>query len=332
MKNWSVPVIALATVVGIAMQGPAQSQDGPKRPAPQKGTSFITLGTTAGPQPRKDRAQASNLLIVNGTNYLIDAGDGVARRIVQADVDFLDVGTVFITHNHSDHTAGLATLLNAQWEYERREPTNVYGPPGTERLIKAAIQYFTVNAEIRSTEGKLRPLSTIFVGHDVAVGPVYQDANVKVTAVENSHYNFPEGSVYRSQHKSYSYRFETPDRVIVFTGDTGPSNAVAQLAKGADVLVSETIDADEVKQRRIANGSWQKMTPEAQTAWMKHITDEHLTPEEVGKLAVQAGVKSVVLTHLPATENKNNDDQKYAEKVKTIYKGPVTVAKDLMRF
>ena len=71
-----------------------------------EGTKLITLGTAGGPQPRKDRAQASNLLVVNGTLYLIDAGDSVTRRIVQAGYDFRKIGKIFITHPHSDHTAG----------------------------------------------------------------------------------------------------------------------------------------------------------------------------------------------------------------------------------
>src|SRR5580698_7600215 len=81
-------------------------------------TTLITLGTAGGPLPRADRAQSSNLLIVNGTLYLIDAGDGVTRRIVEAGYDFRKAGKIFITHAHSDHDNGLATLLNSEWEYQ----------------------------------------------------------------------------------------------------------------------------------------------------------------------------------------------------------------------
>ncbi|MBI3435555.1 MAG: MBL fold metallo-hydrolase [Proteobacteria bacterium] len=321
--------------IGVAMlatPGMAQTGGTAKGAAALKGSRFITLGTTAGPLPRKDRAQASNLLIVNGTNYLIDAGDGATRRIVQAGINFLQVGTIFITHNHSDHMAGLATLLNAQWEYSRRQPTNVYGPPGTQRVVEAAIAYFTVNAEIRSTEGKTSPRSNLFIGHDVGVGPIYADANIKVTAVENTHFNIAKDSPLHGKHKSYSYRFQTPDRVIVFTGDTGPSEAVTQLATGADVLVSEVLDAEEIKQRRIRSGNWDHLSAAEQAAFMAHLIDEHVTPEEVGKMAAKAGVKTLVLTHLPTTGKDNDDYKRYVDKVGKYYKGPVFVASDLMRF
>jgi ribonuclease BN (tRNA processing enzyme) len=321
----SLAVLALSGVV-ISNPGFAQTAKGTS-----SGTHFVTLGTTAGPLPRKDRAQASNLLIVNGTTYLIDAGDGVARRIVQAGANFRTINTIFITHNHSDHTAGLATLLDVQWEYAKRQPTQVYGPPGTERLVKAALDYFAVNAEIRSTEGK-SGLDKIAIGHDVGVGQIYQDANIKVTAVENTHFNIPANSPYHGKHKSYSYRFQTPDRVIVFTGDTGPSDAVTQLAKGADVLVSEVLSAEEIKQRRIKSGVWQKMGKDEQVAFMKHLTEEHVTPEQVGKMATKAGVKMVVLTHLAFSGKDNDDYQRYVEQVGKEYKGKVVVANDLMRF
>ena len=174
---------------------------------------------------------------MNGTNYLIDAGDGVVRRLTQAGVNFRQIGRVFITHDHDDHTAGLGTLLSYEWDFQRHDPVDVYGPPGTAAVVKGAIQYFTPNAEIRWMEGRRTPLTDVFVGHDVQPGVIYQDKNIKVTAVENTHFHIPKGTPYYGKYKSYSYRFETPDRVIFVTGDTGPSDAVTQLASGADILL-----------------------------------------------------------------------------------------------
>jgi ribonuclease BN (tRNA processing enzyme) len=293
---------------------------------------LITLGTRGGPVPTKDRAQSSNVLIVNGTNYLIDAGDGVIRRLAQAGINVRQVGKVFITHDHDDHTAALGTLLSYEWDFQRHDPVDVYGPPGTAALVKGAIQYFTVNAEIRWVEGRRTPLTDVFVGHDVQPGMIYQDKNIKVTAVENTHFHIPEGTPYFGKYKSYSYRFETPDRVIFVTGDTGPSEAVTKLAAGADILLSEVASAEDIKQVLIKNGTWQGMTPDQQAAFMKHLTEEHLTPEEVGKLAAQAKVKKVILTHLPATITEDDDYQRFIPEVKKMFSGEVVVAKDLMQF
>src|SRR5262249_9851438 len=94
--------IALACVA-LALSSGSFAQPQP----PAKGTVVITLGTGGGPLPRAHRAQASNLLVVNGTPYLIDAGDGALRRIVRAGYDFRQITKIFITHAHSDHTNGL---------------------------------------------------------------------------------------------------------------------------------------------------------------------------------------------------------------------------------
>jgi ribonuclease BN (tRNA processing enzyme) len=91
---------------------------------------------------------------------------GVLRRLEQAGANYRQVGKVFITHDHDDHTAGLATLMAASWDFQRHEPIDVCGPPGTAALVKGAIQYFTVNAEIRWAEGRRTPLGDVFVGHE----------------------------------------------------------------------------------------------------------------------------------------------------------------------
>src|SRR6266851_8719992 len=213
--SWLVTAAVCIGLVALTDRSVAQTGgDKAKAQAPATGTLIITLGTRGGPLPTKDRAQSSNLLVVNGTLYLIDAGDGVTRRIVQAGHDFRKVGKIFITHPHSDHTAGLAALLVSAWEYQRREPTDVYGA-GVEALVKGAIAYLTPNAEIRWAEGKRIKMAEVFRGHDVAPGAVYQDSNVRVNAVENTHFNFPPDSPGYGKYRSYSYRFETPGRVVV---------------------------------------------------------------------------------------------------------------------
>src|SRR5262249_15231522 len=208
--------------------------------APATGTQLITLGPAGGRLPRADRAQSSNLLVVNGALYLIDAGGSVTSRVVQSGHDFRKIGKIFITHPHSDHTAGLATLMVSQWEYQRAEPTDIYGG-GVESLVKGTLAYLAPNAEIRWAEGKKRPMAATFKGHDIEAGIIYQDANI-----ENTHFRFEPGTPPYGEYKSFSYRFGTLDRSFLFTGDTGWSDAVIDLARGADVLVTEVTDTDDV--------------------------------------------------------------------------------------
>jgi ribonuclease BN (tRNA processing enzyme) len=292
---------------------------------------IVTLGTAAGPSLAPHRAQSSNLLSVNGTHYIVDAGDGVARRLAGAGIDVRDIGTIFITHHHDDHTSGLGTLLSIAWDRQRTKPINVYGPPRTQELVKAAVQYFAISAEIRIADGgRTVPIAEVFFGYDVAAGLIYQDERIKVTAVENSHFSFHKGPA-AGKHKSYAYRFETPGRVIVFTGDTGPSDAVAELAKGADLLVTETSSCEERRQAMINDGRWQAMTPAEQAGIIRQATQGHMTLDDIGKMAARADVKIVVLSHL--TQRVGTDDYTpWAEEVKKHFSGQVLVAQDLMEF
>ena len=301
---------------------------------PKSGTRLITLGTKAGPIPGADRAQSSNLLIVNGAHYVLDAGDGVVRRLAETRINIRDVGTIFITHHHDDHTAGLGTLMSVAWNLNRTQPINVYGPPGTNSLVDAARQYFKLSSEIRIADGgRSIPISRIFFGHDVGTGVVYTDANIKVTAVENTHFDFHKDPPASNNFKSYSYRFEMSDRVIVFTGDTGPSEAVTQLAKGADFLVSEVNSVEDRIERMMKDGRWQAMNEQQRAGVLRQATRGHLTPEDVGKLATDAQVKTVVLTHLSARPAPNvNNYAPWVEEVKKHFSGQVFVAKDLMEF
>ena len=317
----------LIGIVALAHESMAQTGRAPAK----AGTRLITLGTSGGPPPRAGRAQSSNLLTVNGTHYVIDAGDGVARRLAKAGINVRDIGTIFITHHHDDHTAGLGTLMSVAWDNQRTRPIDVYGPPRTEALVKAAVQYYGISAEIRIADGgRSVPIAQVFLGHDVGTGVIYQDANIKVSAVQNSHFDFHKGPA-SGQHKSYSYRFETPGRVIVFTGDTGGSDAVTELAKGADLLVTETSSFQDRMQRMIDSGQWQAMTPAEQEGITRQATQGHMTLEIIGKMAARANVKTVVLTHL--TSRAGTDDySQWAAGVKKHFSGQVLIAKDLMEF
>jgi ribonuclease BN (tRNA processing enzyme) len=294
-----------------------------------KRTRLITLGTLGGPNPRAKRAQTSNLLIVDGEFYVIDAGDGVARRLAKARIPIREIGTIFITHHHDDHTAGLGTLMSIAWDQQRTTPINVYGPPGTETLVKAAVEYFTPSSEIRIADGgRSVPIAEIFCGHDVGTGVIYRDKSIEVMAVENTHYGFHK----EAKFKSYALRFETPDRVIAFTGDTGPSEAVVELAKNADLLVTETSSFEERKQRLIAAGQWQAMTPAEQAATARQGTHGHMDLAAVGKTAAAAKVKTLVLSHLTARADGSDDYSAWADEVRKYFSGEVLIAQDLMEF
>jgi ribonuclease BN (tRNA processing enzyme) len=117
----------------------------------------------------------------------------------------------------------------------------------------------------------------------------------------------------------------------VFTGDTGESDAVTALAKDADILVTEVVSVDDVKEARTRDGRLQAMSAQEQTEFIRHMVEEHLTPQQIGAMATRAGVKTVILSHL--TQRPGTDDYTpWAEEVRKHFFGNVLVAKDLMEF
>jgi ribonuclease BN (tRNA processing enzyme) len=226
--------------------------------------------------------------------------------------------------------AGLGTLMSVAWDNQRTQPINVYGPPRTEDLVKATVQYIGISAEIRIADGgRSVPIDQVFFGHDVRPGLVYQDAKVKVQAAETTHFEFHTGAA-AGKYKSHAYRFETPDRVVVFTGDTGPNDALTNLTKDADLLVSEANSVEERMQLLIRSGQWQVMTSAEQAGIKRQMAQGHLSTDDIGKLAAQARVKTVVLTHL--TQKPDDDYTSWANEVKNHFSGQVLIAKDMMEF
>ncbi len=147
MQRFSLYLLAGLIAIGaFAWANWGSAQVGSSSP---KNTRVITLGTLGGPNPNPHQAQSSNLLVVNGSFYVIDAGDGVARRLAKAGIHIREIGTIFLTHLHDDHTSGLVPLMSVAWDQNRVKPINVYGPPRTEELVKAAAQFLTIGSEIR---------------------------------------------------------------------------------------------------------------------------------------------------------------------------------------
>src|SRR5437667_12172394 len=185
-------ILISISIIAFARDSMAQSSEAL---LPKKGTRLLTLGTRGGPLPTVGRAQSSNLLIVNGALYVVDAGPGVTRRLQRAGITIRDIDNIFITHAHDDHTGGLGELLTVEYDLNRTKPVNIYGPLGTEILVKALVQMLTVSSDIRISDGtRTVPIAKVLFGHDTKTGAIYQDANVKVTAAEKSPLNFPPGT------------------------------------------------------------------------------------------------------------------------------------------
>jgi ribonuclease BN (tRNA processing enzyme) len=286
------------------------------------------LGTQGGPGVSANRTQASNAVIVDGRPYLVDCGYGALKSAVQAGLTLGTISNVFITHLHDDHTADIAALLALKWTASQNPgEATIYGPYGTTAMVDAAIAFSKANVEIRKVdEGRTVDPKTIFHGRDMSapkITEVFKDDRVTVLAVENTH--FPERAKAKMDYRSFAYRFNTATRSIVFSGDTTYSENLIELARGADVFVCE------VNGTPIGPNANAPAAPNNNTESIaRHVRETHSTPEEVGKMAAAAKVKTVVLSHQVGGGRGGNNDALTAD-LKKVFSGEVIVGADQMR-
>ena len=289
-------------------------------------STWITLGTNAGPIPDAARSEPANLLEYGNEKILVDCGDGAPEQLAKANVPIRSVTAVVISHHHFDHIGGLFALLGLRFQAVPPPVLTVYGPPGTKRLVDGLVAAMQVEADFDSAgpgAPHRNPADTVKV-IEIGDGDHLKIGGIPVTVRSNSHYSIPADSPLAKRFQSLSFRFDLPDRSIVYTGDTGPSKNVEELSKGADVLFSEIIDPDARLARLAPN-----LTPEARAAMRVHFTQEHLEPRALGLLAAEAGVKEVVLLHIGVFDA---DLPKALAGIREVYKGKVVVSHDLESF
>ncbi|MDP5133730.1 MAG: MBL fold metallo-hydrolase [Paraglaciecola sp.] len=293
---------------------------------------WITLGTMAGPIPNATHSQPANAMVVNGKTYLIDVGDGTAGQLAKAGLNIKNVDAVFISHLHFDHTGGLPAVLSLRWQTSTKNLLTVYGPPGTKQTVEGIFAYMTYGAlgnyGVPGQKTELASNNVKVV--EISDGDVVNLDGFKLSAIRNSHYSWPKDSEEWHKFQSLSFKFELADYTVVFTGDTGPSEAVAQLSENVDLLISEMMDVD------YTVNLVKRMNPNMPTPafehMRQHLSKHHLVPADVGQLAAKAKVKKLVVTHMSPGLDLPADFQKYTSEVAKYYQGDITIANDLDRF
>lgn len=283
---------------------------------PRAATRLILLGTAGGPRPKPGRNAAAQVILVGDTPYLIDCGNGVARQLVLAGVPLRTLHHVFVTHHHSDHNADFGTLLLLAWSSGLAEPVDAWGPPPLAEITRLFLEMSRRDIEVRIADEGRVPLAPLVRPHELAgPGPVYEDANVRVTSALVPH---------PMMTPAYAYRFDTADRSIVISGDTAPSDAVVALAQGADVLVHEAMYLPAVD--RIVSGVGDANA----TTLRRHLVDSHTSAEDAGRIARRAGVGTLVLSHLIPSDDPAVTEAMWRAAAESTFGGRVVVGRDLM--
>ncbi|MGE0883446.1 MAG: MBL fold metallo-hydrolase [Blastocatellales bacterium] len=277
--------------------------------AQQGKTQVVMLGTGT-PNADPDRSGPSVAVVVNDMPYVVDSGPGVVRRASAASrngVKGLSVEKLrrlFITHLHSDHTAGLPDFIFTPAVLDRDAPLEIYGPRGTKRMTDLILKAYAedINIRLRGLE-PAKPRGYEVRAQDINPGVIYKDANVTVKAFAVKH---------GSWKYAYGYRFETADSVIVISGDCAPSESIVEACNGCDVLVHEVYSTTGFARRT--------------SDWQRYHSSFHTSSKELAELATKAKPKLLVLYHQllwGATR------EQLLEEIARGYSGKVISANDL---
>lgn len=278
-------------------------------------TRIILLGTKGGPTLGTiGRSIFATLILVNEGPYLIDCGYGVSRQMINAGVALNRLRYIFITHHHSDHNLEYGPLLYNAWITSQPIKIDTYGPKGMNKLTSDffAYQKFDIDTRI-ADEGLADPRKLVSVYEIEKAGEVMRNDDVKVTSCRVRHPPITQ---------SYAYRFDTKDRSIVISGDTAFAPELADFARGADVLIHEVMYLPAIDKLIQQNAGAKRLR--------EHLLASHTSTEDVGRIAAQAGVKTLVLTHFVPGNDPSITDEQWSEGVRRHFKGRIIVGKDLM--
>lgn len=275
----------------------------------QSKTRIVMLGAGT-PNADPDRSGPAVAIVVNDTPYVIDCGPGVVRRAAAAHrkgVAGLAVARLrrlFVTHLHSDHTAGLPDFIFTPAVLERDAPLEIYGPPGikkmTDHILKAYVE--DINIRLRGLEPS-KPRGYVVNVHEIKTGVIYRDENVTVKAFQVKHGSWKH---------ALGYRFETPDRVIVISGDSAPSENIAEACNGCDVLIHEVYSTTGFARR----------PPE----WQRYHSNFHTSSKELAGIAAKAQPKLLVLYHQLLW---GATPEQMLEEIRAGYQGEIAFGNDL---
>lgn len=276
-------------------------------------TKVVLLGTGT-PRPDPARSGPATAIVANGAVYLVDFGPGVVRRAAEAHqrgataLAVTNLTRAFLTHLHSDHTAGYPDLIFTPWVMGRTQPLEVYGPDGLRSMTEHVLEAYAADIRIR-TEGieQLDAAGVRVRVREVEAGIVYTDSNVTVTAFQVRHGDWP---------KAFGYRFETAERTIVVSGDTSPYPDIIERYRGCDVLIHEVY----------TEASFSAVPAQ----WQEYRLKYHTSTRQLADIANEVRPKLLLLTH---RENPGGSvtptEEEYLLEIQRFYRGRVAIGRDL---
>jgi ribonuclease Z len=277
-------------------------------------TRVIMLGTGT-PVPSSERAGSGLAIIHDGEAYLFDAGHGMVQRAIQAwktmdapELNPPDIKHLFISHLHSDHTLDYSELAATYW-WRREERLNAYGPEGLQAMTDGyyAMQHTDISLRTSGNQPVKNPtMYQVAVNEIEADGIIFDDSGVTVEAFSVDHGDIDP---------AYGYKITTPDKTILYSGDTTYSENLMEKAKGADILIHEVI----------SEAGWKELEP----SWQEYHHSSHTLTSELARIANEARPGVLVLTHIL---HYGAPIETARTEIEALYDGEVVLANDLDEF
>lgn len=276
-------------------------------------TKLVILGSGT-PNPNPERAGSAYAVIVNGSAYLIDFGPGVVRRASSMstewggnfpELNIQNLKHAFLTHIHSDHSAGLSDLILTPWVLGRDESLKIFGPKGTKDMVYHVTKAYELDIEYRingSQPSNNEGYKSIV--KEIEEGLIFKNKDLTVEAIKINHGELDN---------SFGFKFITKDKIIVFSGDTAESKKLFNQARNADILVHEVY----------SQAGWEKKTED----WKVYHKAHHTSAIDLGFLAEEAGIKKLVLSHILFW---GSSPESVIEEAKKGFSREVVLAEDLM--
>ncbi|MFJ6419287.1 MBL fold metallo-hydrolase [Paeniglutamicibacter sp. NPDC091659] len=322
------------------------------------GMTVYTLGTGGGPIVSSSRAGTSTAICVEGATYVIDCGMGSIRNYREHS-NWGQLRGIFLTHHHSDHIYDLGSYLVTGWQVPGESfssPIQVFGPgrperiPALDHVHAAEIDARLGNRAMTSTTEIVDALLDRVFASDIAIRMADEargephdwvlahDISIPAGAgahpVTNRHPEMEPFEVYRDElvritailvdHRlcfpAFAYRVDSAYGSVVISGDTAYSENCISLARGADLLLHEVIDLPSIL----------ATFPEGPTrdGIEVHLRESHTPFETVGKVAENAGVKTLVLHHIVPNTPGTADLAAMEKAARRDFSGPVHIASD----
>ncbi|SDI40265.1 ribonuclease Z [Alteribacillus persepolensis] len=264
----------------------------------------VTMLGTGSPYPALHRAASAQLLQIDDMNVLIDCGQETTSQLQRIGVEPQDVHHLWFTHLHSDHTMGYFQFLIGGWHLGRRK-LSVVGPKGIKEFHETVLKMYEDDINYRTSLGF--PAEGI---HDVEIYEIEEPGDIpagdipaKVTSAPMIH-----------NVTTYAFRFEIDNTVIVFSGDSSPTQHLTDLSENADLLIHDCVlTAKEKAENTNLDTIWEK------------LQKEHCTPAQAAETAKQSNTKRLLLTHfLPSI-----DEEHVESEVRRVYDGELILGQDL---